>query len=478
MQPRVFISYSWSSLGHQERVRQWAEQLVGDGVDVVLDLWSFKEGDDKFVFMESMVVDQTITNVLIFSDERYSEKADAREAGVGAESQIISRRVYDAVTHSKFIPIVCEMDDNGEPYLPEFLKSRKWINFSSLEHANSNWEQLIRCLYGQPMHEKPPIGKPPAYLFMSAASPAVPPLSKFSSLKNAMQQQRPGIKGYRQSFLESIYDYVDGIRTKEVIADDDVAQRVLADCRNLKFARDQLLDWVMLESEYTSGDVFEENIMSMLEMLLELKSPPVGLSSYNDSWFEAHSVFTYETFLYVVAALLKAGAYDQVRSVLTNSYLVPQSLYNDSGRMRGFDAFYASSTHLQVLAGEGRRLRAPAAELIKQQADRQDIKFADVIEADLILLLMSFLNENSRWYPQTALYLQRYHPPTFFIRASQHRNFLKLAKVTGVNSADELRAKVKAGHVRTGIKEWRDFSMMHDPAFWDAMNMDALDTMA
>ncbi|MGV7185690.1 SEFIR domain-containing protein [Xanthomonas axonopodis] len=91
MQPRVFISYSWSSPGHQERVRQWAEQLVEDGIDVVFDLWSFKEGDDKFVFMESMVVDETITNVLIFSDERYSEKADAREAGVGAESQIISR---------------------------------------------------------------------------------------------------------------------------------------------------------------------------------------------------------------------------------------------------------------------------------------------------------------------------------------------------------------------------------------------------
>ncbi|WP_425511984.1 SEFIR domain-containing protein [Xanthomonas axonopodis] len=91
LQPRVFISYSWSSPGHQERVRQWAEQLVEDGIDVVFDLWSFKEGDDKFVFMESMVVDETITNVLIFSDERYSEKADAREAGVGAESQIISR---------------------------------------------------------------------------------------------------------------------------------------------------------------------------------------------------------------------------------------------------------------------------------------------------------------------------------------------------------------------------------------------------
>ncbi|MGV7185692.1 hypothetical protein [Xanthomonas axonopodis] len=369
------------------------------------------------------------------------------------------------------------MDDNGEPYLPEFLKSRKWINFSNPEHANSNWEQLIRCLYGRPMYEKPPIGKPPAYLSISVASPAIPAVSKFVSLKNAIQQQRPGIKGYRQAFLESIYDYIDERRIKGAPIDEDMGQRVLADSRQLKFARDQLIDWVVLEVENSSGEIFEENILSMLEMLLELKSPPVGLSSYSNSWFEAHSVFVYETFLYVIAALLKSGAYDQVRAVLTSSYLVPQSFYSDSGRMRGFDAFYASSTHLQVLAGEGRRLRAPAAELIKQQADRQDIKFTDVIEADLIVLLMSFLNKDCRWYPQTALYLQRYHPSTFFLRASQHRNFVKLAKITGVNSADQLRAKVKEGHVRTGIKEWRDFSMIHDPTFWDVMNMDALDTV-
>ena len=55
MTPKVFISYSWSSQAHQERVREWAERLVGDGVDVVLDLYDLKEGQDKYAFMERMV---------------------------------------------------------------------------------------------------------------------------------------------------------------------------------------------------------------------------------------------------------------------------------------------------------------------------------------------------------------------------------------------------------------------------------------
>src|ERR1700677_5032674 len=89
--PKVFISYSWTSPGHQERVRQWAERLLADGIDVVLDVFDLKEGHDKFVFMEKMVTDPTITHVLMFCDVRYTEKADARAAGVGTESQIISR---------------------------------------------------------------------------------------------------------------------------------------------------------------------------------------------------------------------------------------------------------------------------------------------------------------------------------------------------------------------------------------------------
>ncbi len=46
--PKVFISYSWTSEEHKDWVLRMAERLVGDGVDVVLDRWDFKEGHDKF----------------------------------------------------------------------------------------------------------------------------------------------------------------------------------------------------------------------------------------------------------------------------------------------------------------------------------------------------------------------------------------------------------------------------------------------
>ena len=62
--------------------------------------WTFttlRKGHDKFAFMERMVTDKSVTHVLVVCDKTYSQKADARKAGVGTESQIISKEVYEKV---------------------------------------------------------------------------------------------------------------------------------------------------------------------------------------------------------------------------------------------------------------------------------------------------------------------------------------------------------------------------------------------
>ena len=53
--PKVFISYAWASDEYQDKVLALATDLIGDGVDVILDKWSLKEGNDTFAFMEHCV---------------------------------------------------------------------------------------------------------------------------------------------------------------------------------------------------------------------------------------------------------------------------------------------------------------------------------------------------------------------------------------------------------------------------------------
>jgi hypothetical protein len=53
--PKVFISYSWEPVDNKVKTIALAERLVTNGVDVVIDVWDLKEGQDKYKFMEKMV---------------------------------------------------------------------------------------------------------------------------------------------------------------------------------------------------------------------------------------------------------------------------------------------------------------------------------------------------------------------------------------------------------------------------------------
>jgi len=50
--PKVFISYAWASEDYRLKVRSFATDLMGNGIDVLLDQWSLKEGNDTYAFME------------------------------------------------------------------------------------------------------------------------------------------------------------------------------------------------------------------------------------------------------------------------------------------------------------------------------------------------------------------------------------------------------------------------------------------
>ena len=476
LEPKVFISYSWTDQQHQELVKHWADRLVADGIEVILDIYDLKEGDDKNVFMESMVTDPSVTHVLVICDSKYAEKANARKAGVGTESQIISGEVYKKVKQSKFIPIVCDFGEDGEPVLPVFMESRMWINFSSSEAENENWEQLIRLLYGKPQHVKPKKGKAPTYITSDTPVPTSEALAKFNSLKQALLQDKKGISHYRRDFIESCVSYADELRVRERPTVEAYGEKVVEDCGKLKAIRNHLCDWVLLEGEVTDSEILSEVLIDVLERLRELKSRPPEINSWNDIWFESHAVFVYETFLYIVAALLKAGAYKVLHDVYSSHYLLPSTDRYGQSNFERFDCFYGYSESLQaVLAPEGRKLHAPAAELIKLQADREDLPFSDILQAELLTLLMSFITDGTRWYPQTLHYASHGNSFPFFMRAAQHKHFSKLAAITGISSADELREKVKEGHVRVGTDKWYNFHF--ERSFWSSMNMDNLDTL-
>ena len=81
--PKIFISYSWGSNNTKTITKELATSLRTDGIDVVLDIWDLKLGQDKYSFMERCVIDHEIDKFLIMCDRSYANKADSRKGGVG-----------------------------------------------------------------------------------------------------------------------------------------------------------------------------------------------------------------------------------------------------------------------------------------------------------------------------------------------------------------------------------------------------------
>ena len=126
--PKIFISYSWESENTKNMTIELAEALLRHGIDVVLDVWDLKPGQDMYAFMERSVKDEEIDRVLMICDKSYAKKADSRKGGVGAETTVISYEVYNDTQQEKFIPIIIEVDDDEKPFLPAYLKSKMYIN--------------------------------------------------------------------------------------------------------------------------------------------------------------------------------------------------------------------------------------------------------------------------------------------------------------------------------------------------------------
>lgn len=155
--PKVFISYSWTSEEYKAMVLQLAEALVDKSVDVILDRWNLHAGQDRFAFMEQSI--EKADKVLVLCDKKYTEKANAREGGVGTETVIISPAVYQNHEQEKFIPVIME----DFKCVPTYLKSTLGIDFRD-GHRDQGFEELLRTIYNKPLHIKPPLGKPPAWL--------------------------------------------------------------------------------------------------------------------------------------------------------------------------------------------------------------------------------------------------------------------------------------------------------------------------
>lgn len=444
--PKVFISYSWTNQAHVERILAWCERLVADGVDVEIDRWSLNEGHDKFAFMEKMVTDPSITHVLIFSDARYAQKADERAKGVGTESQIISAEIYGRTTQERFIPIVCEFDANGDACVPVFLKTRIYLDFSTPDRANDNWEPLIRRLYKKPLLTKPRLGKAPSYL-ESGSAPASITANKFVALKKAVHDGRPNLRVWIADYVEAVVQQLEEHRLPAASGElEALAQRLYASLEALLPLRNELVEFFSLLLNALPATEGSDVIGDVLERLLAFKYRPASVESHSEWSYDNFGFLLYELFLYAVATHVRHKQFDGLTLLLGRRFVLPETARGNT-RVQGFDVFRHFSRLLSNLNEKSAQRRlSMEADLVHKRTTMPAYPMMMLMQSDLLCCLRSILHrsEMSFWPPLTAVYAEYMGTLDLFLRAQERRTFQKIALVLGVATKAELIEKLTA----------------------------------
>lgn len=154
--PQVFISYSWDSTEHRTWVTQLAMSLRANGIEVILDQWNTRMGEDLGHFMARSVRESD--RVLMICTETYVEKAQQRQGGVGYEQMLVTAQIMREVGTAKFVPVIRQ---TGYPRrLPDELAGRLYVDLSDGPDQQHNFMSLVRELHDVSI-PLPPLGPRP-----------------------------------------------------------------------------------------------------------------------------------------------------------------------------------------------------------------------------------------------------------------------------------------------------------------------------
>jgi len=439
--PKLFVSYSWTDGEHVQWVVDLATELRDSGVDVKLDKWDLKEGHDAVAFMEKMVTDPEIKKVAIICDEKYVAKADGRAGGVGTETQIISREVYEKQDQEKFVAVVREKDENGKPYLPTYCKSRIYIDLSEASSYADNFERLLRWIFDKPLYVKPELGTKPSFLdeggHISLGTTAL-----FRRCVDAIRNHKASadvtLGEYCAAFAENLERY--RIASPEGEFDDAVIKNIE---EFLPF-RNEAIQLFIAIAHYAPEEQFIQRLHRFFESMIPYINRPTEEMGSDNYKFIVH-----ELFLYALAVLLKHEQLEQANYLLQQPYYLPGNA--DYGR-NATDSFIVFRKYMPSLEHRNKRLAlrrlSIRADLLKERCVGTGIEFSYLQQADFVAFMRAEVEAQDNyihWPPETLLYLERHNSPfEIFARSISKAYFNKSKTLLAIEAPKDLEPLLKS----------------------------------
>jgi hypothetical protein len=433
--PKIFVSYRWSSPDHEEWVLRLATSLRASGIDVKLDKWHLKEGQDTLAFMESMVNDETITKVLLICDSGYVERANSREGGVGTEAQIVSAKVYNDTNQDKFAAIVVELDELGAPLLPTYMSTRLYFDMSSIDAEATNYEKLVRWIFNQPFHALPPIGENPNFLGKTYATGS--PLFKVGSAATTPTGVRLASTESAEGVLRSIAEESKTFHM-QLVDDPQAAEKVYSSIKEIRPVAENAYRALRQIISSSSGSA-SDTVHTFFESLMKnWDRSPVGVR-YSRWDNDVYQYFVHDLFVSFVAISMELRSFDLASEILSMPFFKPRA-HDQTGEAADYTEFRPYAESLDNF-GQARRRISLHADILNEAHEHSIVGQTVFMEADLTLHLRGILAPKLNWYPISALYLAgTYGALPTYVRAKSKRFYERLKPLLLNTEAEAIRS--------------------------------------
>ena len=443
--PKAFISYSWTCT---EFALSLAERLRNDGIDAIIDKWDLKIGNDKHVFMESMVTDDTIDYVLLLCDKTYKEKADSRSGGVGEEAQIVSSEIYGKVKQSKFIPVIVEKDENGKEYTPVYLKPLIYVDLSESSDFETHYEELLRILYEEPLYKKPELGKKPIWLSENSVN-----TKTLNNIRKAFENSSNKEKSFalKKQFVNSFIE-----KAKEIIIECDsngvdiFAEEIIAKIDATKELRDSYLSFINSVIENNSGNQITDFIIDFFEITRNSLYLFDGNRDvkFNLELYATHHIFLlWECFVCTVAYLCHYECFQEINFILTHTYFLKADVNSyDGTEPMNFLAFRFNSEVLSMYSKYKQRISI-VSDIIEKRPYEPILTKKSFAYADVLLTQLSFVLEvneaNCYWFALTYNNVGLYGFDGMWNKLQSREYCERIMPLFGVKTVEKIKKKKK-----------------------------------
>ena len=452
--PKVFISYSWTV---QDKTIELATRLLANGIDIILDVYDLKDGQDKYAFMEQSVNDPTVNHVLIICDKTYAEKANARAGGVGDETVIITPEIYGNAEQTKFIPVIFEKDENGNAYRPTYIKSRIYVDLSDENTYEAEYEKLLRDLYHKPLFQKPALGRKPEWLENETVD--------FSAIRDGIKQLK-GLSDTKSTKAECLIrrtadNFTEVIKQYKCTGAKDLNVEFLELIDKSKNYRNLIVEYfqVLLEGGYSCSEIFVE----FFEKLYNDTHDATEDTKYSTQDAEFFDFLIWEIFISTTALLLHFEKYQDLYSILSHKYYLRISSLSHKFDFYDYGYFRTASQIIENIRNQTEpRPITLAGKIIVEREEKPILTKDAICNADIVLYQLGkiLLGNNKygfiKWFPTTYIYYDKTQTIWHKLRSQKH--CLKITSLFGVKTIQELK---------TILQQAQSQNPLGYPSAWD-----------